>query len=220
MLKATGLRFPGRVVGSGGIYLEYDGRDVPDVATVVAEFNEGVQGLVTATMCCQETPIRQLIRGHYGSFVFGNGERFSSFEHIPESERILGKPAESQQIEVEPIIENTTRAHFINWLDAIQKGSPSDCNNPPDLGAAAMVIVNLGARSYREGKVFHFDPESSTITEGNTGWARKWENMSKERKQPKHISGWKAGDRGSTLEEPEHMRLAGPWFGAIGPENL
>ena len=27
MLKATGLTFPGRVVGSGGIYLEYDGRD-------------------------------------------------------------------------------------------------------------------------------------------------------------------------------------------------
>ena len=47
MLKATGLRFPGRVVGAGGIYLEYDGRDVPDVATVVADFPEGVQGLVT-----------------------------------------------------------------------------------------------------------------------------------------------------------------------------
>ena len=50
MLKATGLRFPGRVVGAGGIYLEYDGRDVPDVATVVADFPEGVQGLVTASM--------------------------------------------------------------------------------------------------------------------------------------------------------------------------
>ena len=55
MLLATGLRFPGRVVGAGGIYLEYDGRDVPDVATVVADFPEGVQGLVTATMCCEET---------------------------------------------------------------------------------------------------------------------------------------------------------------------
>ena len=74
MLKATGLRFPGRVVGAGGIYLEYDGRDVPDVATVVADFPEGVQGLVTATMCCQETPVPQIIRGHHGSFVLGNGE--------------------------------------------------------------------------------------------------------------------------------------------------
>ena len=76
MLKATGLRFPGRVVGAGGIYLEYDDRDVPDVATVVADFPEGVQGLVTATMCAQETPVPQIIRGHFGSFVLGNGEEF------------------------------------------------------------------------------------------------------------------------------------------------
>ena len=39
MLKATGLRLPRRVVGAGGIYMEYDGRDVPHVATVVADYN-------------------------------------------------------------------------------------------------------------------------------------------------------------------------------------
>ena len=49
--KATGLRYPGRVVGAGGIFLEYDGRDVPDVATVVADYNEGAQAIITATMC-------------------------------------------------------------------------------------------------------------------------------------------------------------------------
>ena len=36
MLKATGLRYPARVVGAGGIYLELDTREIPDVATVVA----------------------------------------------------------------------------------------------------------------------------------------------------------------------------------------
>ncbi|HEX5472593.1 MAG TPA: Gfo/Idh/MocA family oxidoreductase, partial [Lacipirellulaceae bacterium] len=77
MLKATGLTFPGRVVGAGGIYLEYDDRDVPDVATVVADFPEGVQGMVTATMSCQDTPVPQIIRGHFGSFVLGNGEEIS-----------------------------------------------------------------------------------------------------------------------------------------------
>ena len=76
MLKATGLRFPGRVVGAGGVFLEYDGRDVPDVATVVADFHEGVQGLVAATMACQNTPIKHVIRGHVGSFEFGHGRTF------------------------------------------------------------------------------------------------------------------------------------------------
>ena len=88
MLKATGLRYPARVVGAGGIFFEYDGRDVPDVATVVADFHEGVQGLVTATMCCDGTPIRQLIRGHNGSFVFGNGEEFTGFDFVPERPQV------------------------------------------------------------------------------------------------------------------------------------
>ena len=90
MLKATGLRFPGRVTGGGGVYLEYDGRDVPDVATVIADFPEGVQGLVTASMAVQESRVQQVIRGHYGSFIFGNGEDFDGFEFLPERPQVTG----------------------------------------------------------------------------------------------------------------------------------
>jgi len=220
MLKATGLRFPGRVVGSGGIYLEYDGRDVPDVATVIAEFREGVQGLVTATMCAQSTPIRQLIRGHHGSIVFGNGERFTGFDLIPEPSDITGTPLGPARIDVQPVIENTSKAHFENWLEAIETGSQTMCNNPPDLGAAAIVVVNLGARSYREGKVFHFDHETMTVSEGDSSWADRWEKMSLERAEPKHIAGWCGGDRGSRLEEPDHQTLEGPWINGVPPERI
>ena len=218
MLKATGLRFPGRVVGSGGIYLEYDGRDVPDVATVAAEFNEGAQGLVTATMCSAGTPIRQLIRGHHGAFVFGNGEEFTGFDFVPESKGIIGKELKPERIEVEPTLKNTTQAHLSNWIEAMDAGDQQMCNNPPDLGAAAIVLVNLGARSYREGKVFHFDTENMKVEEGNASWATKWEKMSKERAKPRHIAGWTAGDHGSMLEEPEYMKLGGPWIGGRAPE--
>ena len=80
---ATGLRFPGRVVGAGGIYLEYDGRDVPDVATVVADFPEGGRARHRDHVC-QETPIQQLIRGHYGSVVLGKGEEFTGYDFVAE----------------------------------------------------------------------------------------------------------------------------------------
>ena len=49
MIAAMGVRFPARVTAGGGLYLEYDGRDVPDVATVVADYEEGCQLVVTAT---------------------------------------------------------------------------------------------------------------------------------------------------------------------------
>ena len=64
MLQATGLRFPGQVIGAGGIFLEFDDREVPDVATVVADFYEGVQGLVSSTMI-SATTIQHVIRGHH-----------------------------------------------------------------------------------------------------------------------------------------------------------
>ena len=45
-------------------------------------------------------------------------------------------------------------------------------NCSPELGAAAMVIVKLGLESYREGKVFHFDRETMTVSDGNPSWAK------------------------------------------------
>lgn len=230
MLKATGLRYPGRVVGAGGIFLEYDGRDVPDVATVVADFNEGIQGLVTATMCCENTPIRQLIRGHNGSFVFGNGEEFTGFDFIPERPQVTrDSKLKPTRIDV-PVGDlpmekgrsgkskpDTTQIHFKNWLDAIRAGDPKRCNNPPDLGAAAIVLVTLGSRSYREGKAFQFDAENLKVHDADASWAKKWETMSKQRSKPDHIPGWTAGDRGSTLETPAYMALAGPWKNGLPP---
>jgi predicted dehydrogenase len=219
MLKATGLRYPGRVVGAGGIFLEYDGRDVPDVATVVADYHEGVQGLITATMCNAGTPIQQLIRGHFGSFVFGNGEDFSGFDFVPERPQVTrDSKLENERIEVGPA-GDTTYAHFKNFLEAVAAQKPGLCNNPPDLGAAAIVTVNLGARSYREGKAFFFDEQAKREREADASWAAGWESMSKNRAHPRHLPGWKAGDYGSLLQPPEHMKLAGPWKDGKPPED-
>ncbi|MDZ4853070.1 MAG: Gfo/Idh/MocA family oxidoreductase [Pirellulaceae bacterium] len=240
MLKATGLRFPGRVVGAGGIFIEYDGRDVPDVATVVSDFNEGVQGMVTATMACQETPIQQLIRGHNGSLVFGNevkeemedvdgkkfmtkrfvasnGEQFDRYQFVPERPQVTG----NSKLKLETVevgqVKDTTYDHFKNWIEAMVAKDPQKCNNPVDLGAAAITNVLLGARSYREGKVYHFNADDLTIHDGDSSWAKKWEAKSHAREKPNHIPGWAGGDTGSLLNDPEWMSLAGPWADGKDP---
>ncbi|QDT63375.1 Inositol 2-dehydrogenase [Calycomorphotria hydatis] len=217
MLKATGLRFPARVTGGGGLYMEYDGRDVPDVATVVADFNEGVQGFVTATMCNQESRINQMIRGHNGTFMFGNGESFDGFDFVPERPQVTrNSNLKKERIKVDKV-DNTTYAHFANWLDAIAAEDPQMCNNNPELGAAAIAVVILGAMSYRHGKVYHFDSENLTYGDADDSWAKKWEAKSHARAEPNHIPGWKAGDMGSTLEEPDYMKYAGPWIDGKDP---
>jgi predicted dehydrogenase len=217
MLAATGLRFPGRVVGAGGIYFEYDGRDVPDVATVAADFPEGVQGLVTATMCCEETPVPQIIRGHHGSFVFGNGEQFDGYDFVAERPQVT----HDSKIKGERIaaggLENSSLTHFENFCDAAMAGKPESVNCSPELGAAAMVIVKLGSESYRQGKVFHFDRESMSVKDGDGSWAKGWEQMSQAGAAPKHVPGWKAGDTGSVRYPREYQKLAGPWINGVDP---
>jgi predicted dehydrogenase len=217
MLLATGLRWPGRVVGAGGIFLEYDGRDVPDVATVVADFPEGVQGLVTATMCGEEQPLKQLIRGHCGSIVIGNGEDPSGYDLVAERPQVThDRKFKSERVEVGKV-EDSSLAHFENFVDAARADDPAAVNCSPELGAAAMTVVKLGARSYREGKVFHFNRETMAISDGNASWAAGWEKMSHDRAKPVHIPGWHAGDRGSLLVPKDYQKLEGPWIDGVDP---
>ncbi|MCH2594921.1 MAG: Gfo/Idh/MocA family oxidoreductase [Pirellulales bacterium] len=219
MLSATGLRFPGRVVGAGGTYLEYDGREVPDVATVVADFSEGVQGLVTATMCCGNTPIRQLIRGHHGSIVFGTGEQFNGYNFVAERPQVThDRNNKDHRVDV-GMIEDTSLAHFQNFVSSVLSGDPEAVNCSPELGAAAMVIVKLGARSYREGKIFHFNSDTMTFSDGDASWAKKWEKMSADRAKPNHVAGWTAGDKGSLLIPKPYQKLAGPWVDGQDPAS-
>ncbi|QDU39287.1 Inositol 2-dehydrogenase [Maioricimonas rarisocia] len=214
MLKATGLGYPGRVVGAGGLYLEYDGRGVPDVATVAADYPEGVHGLVSSTMCNEETRLRQVIRGHFGSFVFSG----DNIEYVPERPQVTrDSKLKAETIKAEPCPDHNY-AHFQNWVEAIEARDPRMCNNPPDLGAAAVTTVILGARSYREGRAFHFDLEKGPH-DADASWAQRWEAISEKRGEPKHIPGWKAGDHGSKLEEPSYMSLAGPWINGEPPSN-
>ncbi len=106
---------------------------------------------------------------------------------------------------------DTTKIHFKNWLDAVRAGDPKKCNNPPDLGAAAIVLVTLGARSYREGKAFHFDAENLSVLDGDTSWAKNWEMMSKQRSKPNQIPVGQPATKGAIWKRPSYMTLAGPW---------
>lgn len=219
MLTATGLRFPGRVSGSGGIMLEYDGRTVPDVATVVADYREGVQGFVTGTMVSQETPIKQTIRGHHGSFVFGVGDGFTGFDFVAERPQVThDSKIVSERIEVEGVTD-LHFAHFENFCEAVFASEPSKVKCDPELGAAAMVTVKLGSEGYRRGKVYHFDPSTLTVSEGNDDWADGWETMSKARAEARHVPGWSAGQAGSLLEAEDYQRLEGPWIDGVDPAS-
>jgi predicted dehydrogenase len=200
MLAATGLRLPRRVTAGGGIFWEQDGRDVPDTATLVADYDEGVQLLVTATMCCDH-PIEQCIRGRQGTIVFDLAK--DGFDVLPERPQISRSPSTRRQHIAVPRPEDETLAHWENFLEAIQRNDPAYCHNPPDLAAAATVTALMGVQSYREGKVLEWDGQA--VRGGGSQFAARWEQLSRER-----------NGAGGPLP-PAYQKLAGPWTNHLDP---
>jgi predicted dehydrogenase len=220
ILKATGLRNPGRVVGGGGIFLEYDDRDVPDVGSLIADYHEGVQGIVSSTMVAEELKIEHIIRGHHGSLLFHkpcylNGSK-ATFEFVPERPQVTLDSKPKRKTHEASVAHDINSMHFLNFFDAVRSGKPNSVNNDPQLGAAAVMMVNLAVQSYREGKVFHVNREGQ-VSDGNRSWASGWEKMSQAKAKPRHVAGWHAGDSGSVMTPFEYQTLAGPWKNGLPP---
>ncbi len=223
LIAAMGVRYPARVVGGGGIYLEYDSRDVPDVATIVADYDEGCQVLITATMC-NDHPIEECIRGHTGTINFhpSGGDLMRGFEVIPQR---LGKTArgpgdggatKGELVQTGAKVKDLTYALYDNFFQSIRSNN-KDTFSTPALGAAAFTTVAMGVKSYREGRALFWDKEKRVTQNADASWATRWEAHSKKRGKPTHVMGWKAGDTGSTLTPEDYQKLEGPWIDGKDP---
>jgi hypothetical protein len=220
LIQAMGVRFPRRVVGGGGLYMEYDGRDVPDVATVVADYDEGCQLIISATMC-NDVQLPEVIRGHLGTIRFDSPSE--GFAVIPQE--IDGRPAPPGSNRGSggekfnpPQPHHDTRALWDHYIECIRSRNP-ETKCPAELGYAAIATVNMGVDSYRDGKALFFDKESGMVKQADKSWAAKWEERSHKRGKPAQVIGWKAGVTGSTLTPPDYQKLEGDFINGVDPAD-
>ena len=225
MISAMGVRYPARVVGAGGIYLEYDGRDVPDVATIVADYDEGCQLIISATMI-NDYPLDDVIRGRSASLKFASRPRENNrgrdygLEVLPQSAAnrpTRGRTATPARFVGGGIGEgDATQPLWENFLQCVRDHNRNTLSTP-ELGAAAFTTVNMGVLSYRRGQVLFWDKQNRRPVPADDSWATRWERRSHERGRPNQIQGWAGGDRGSVLVPPAYQRLEGPWVNGRDP---
>jgi predicted dehydrogenase len=233
LIAAMGVRYPKRVVGGGGLYLEYDTRDVPDVATVVADYDEGCQLIVTATMC-NDHPIEECIRGKTGTLRFAPaaGDLMKGYEYLEQKIGAARGPGDAKGLQGElfeggftstagydPVKDPNpalTYALWENFLACVAKGEQGTLSTP-ELGAAAFTTVNMGVQSYRTDKVLYWDKEARKPVDADGTWAKTWEARSKARGKSNQIIGWQAGETGSKLNPPTDASLGGPWVNGKDP---
>ncbi len=233
MIAAMGVRYPARVVGAGGIYLEYDNRDVPDVATVVADYNEGCQLIISATMI-NDYPLEEVIRGRLATLKFTphtvneNGRQVRrgpgmDVNVLPQN--IGSRPSGPQggvsgasRVIPTTLEGDDTAALWGNFLECVRNRNRETWSTA-ELGAAAFTTVNMGVLSYRQGQVLFWDRERRRPVRADDTWATRWERRSHERGHPSQVPGWAGGNSGSTLVPPDYQRLEGPWVNGRDPAN-
>jgi len=159
-LAATGLRYPAQVFAAGGLYVEQDGRTVPDVATLVANFDEGAQ-FVMSSATTSSYPQEEVIRGRQGSIKFVKGG-FQIIADDPRGGAGLPSRLEKEIVPSEFVQtiapKNETEALWNNFLDCVRTRNRETFSGP-DLNAAAVVTVALGVQSYEQRRMVAWDHE-------------------------------------------------------------
>jgi hypothetical protein len=193
---------------------------------VVADYNEGCQVIISATMC-NDTQLGEIIRGRLATIKFkGGGDFIDGFDVF--AQNIAGGPAKPKEGFGTPIYtydnprkkdnggHDATYSLYENFLECVRAGNRETLSTP-ELGAAAFTTVNMGVLSYRQGRVLFWDDKQRKAKDADASWAARWEKRSKQRGKPSHVHGWEGGDKGSTVHAPDYQKLAGPWVDGKDP---
>ncbi len=147
--------YPSRVTGSGGLYVEKDGRDIPDVFMMTADYPQEFSVFLVSTLT-NDTQIPDRIYGKHGTMEIG-GEPLLKFngDFKPEFQaKNDGK--DEVKIPIKP------RADMVgNFLDVIRGNGQLNCN--VELGTATMVAIKLAVESYRQRKVMNWDAKTEKV---------------------------------------------------------
>ncbi|MGE0102248.1 MAG: Gfo/Idh/MocA family protein [Blastocatellales bacterium] len=148
ILKALDLKFPNRVVGTGGKWYFTDSvAEIPDTFNMMCDYPEGVTVVVISSMA-NETPIPHVIRGHEATLEFNR----DGFVIRPQRGFSQGR----QEIVHKKTGGEDITLHHRNLQDAIRNGAALKCDHM--LGYYGVVAVRLAVESFRRTKYMRWDP--------------------------------------------------------------
>ena len=144
--------YPWRVNASGGLFVEKDGRDIPDTFLLTIDYPSEYSIFLMSTLT-NDTQIPDRIYGKHGTMELGSGDpelRFNG-EFAPEF-----KQRNDGYTEVR-LARKERRDMKGNFIDVIRGNGELHCN--AELGAATMVAIKLGVEAYRQRKTMLWDPK-------------------------------------------------------------
>jgi hypothetical protein len=158
-------------------------REVPDTFHLLAEYSKG-HSLVLSSSMANDTHIPGLIRGHEGTLIVVDHGKFEgSVPFItvkPQTTggrmvdgkltgaKAIGGDAYAAKwglndIQIPIDQKDSMAAHIDNFLSSMRTRQKPHLD--VETGAKAVVVINLAAESYREGKVMYWDEKNWKSTD-------------------------------------------------------
>jgi len=144
-----GSEFPHRVSAAGGIYGVKD-REVPDTFHMMIEYPSQYVATLFTTQTTEQG-VDLVIRGNKGSIRFSKKDR--------SNRKIFVTPEEPYAHEWDPyeVKEEPRPEHEVNFVQCMRTRETPVLD--AEMGYKIMVALGLGVRSWREGKMFTFNPK-------------------------------------------------------------
>jgi predicted dehydrogenase len=160
---ALGNEHPTRVAGMGGLWVYHDGREVPDTFLDAADYPGKYTITVESSQVNEVGPVT-LLRGTRATLLLGDeweGPQDRRFDHariVPERpyQREFVRQWGQEQMVIPHLGNEGDDKHVDNFFDCVRSRQEPNCG--PLLGYTTMTHIALAVRSYRESRMFYFDP--------------------------------------------------------------
>jgi predicted dehydrogenase len=159
---------PTRVAGMGGLWVYHDGREVPDTFLTAADY-PGKYSLTIQSSQVNEIGPTLMIRGTKATMHLGDewegrqGRNLSTARIVPETpfRREFRARWDKDEIVLAGVGNEGDQKHVDNFFDCVRSRETPNCD--ADMGYKVMTAIDLSVRSYRQAKVFLFDPKAERI---------------------------------------------------------
>lgn len=162
--------FPTRTAGMGGLWVYNDGRQTPDTFLTAADYPLKYSMTIQSSQVNEHGP-KTVVRGTKATIYLSDewegppSRQYDYADIIPESPYVSEFAAKhgNDMVRVDGVGNEGDQLHVDNFLQCVRTRQQPNC--PVDMGYKVMATIDLSVRSYRNGRVYYFDPENERVFE-------------------------------------------------------
>lgn len=155
-IRGANGEYPSRVNAGGGLYVEKDGRDIPDTFLMTADYPSQWSLFLVSTLT-NDAGLPDKVYGKHGTMEIG-GEPYLKFNGpYAEEFKARNDGKEELRLPVQP-----RRDLEGNFIDVLRGKGTLHCN--AELGCATMVAIKMAVESYRQGRSMRWDAATEKVS--------------------------------------------------------